>query len=435
MIKKIKKNAPYIFLFCLIFLFYVAKMQLMGDDIYFKEIGNANLLTWLSGRYQVWSSRLIIEAAMVNLLQLPIFIFYMLNALLVVQLAVGICKLLNADQNLYLKWIICLLTLIYPLMDMSTAGWVATCLNYLWPLSFGVIALLPLKKAIDGASVSCWCLLYSAFSLIFACNQEQMCALIVGFYAVGIGYMLYRRQKVEKYIWLLVVLAVASLLFIVICPGNGARYTDEIDKWYPQYGSYGLLHKTVLGVASTVATIFSTKNWLFLLLVLLLAYMGIKNINRGRAYFFISCTPALIYLFFTGFLQDYLGQGAVTDILLQFSKTVDFLAITKLQILFAFGVSCLFVGAVVAAIFVQKNMPANLGLAVVMLAGFASRFIMGFSPTVYASSLRTFIFLYFAAIFCLGALTKKLSTQKEKNVWLLALLDFAAYQYVGLFLM
>jgi len=43
-----------------------------------------------------------------------------------------------------------------------------------------------------------------------------------------------------------------------------------------------------------------------------------------------------------------------------------------------------------------------------ILIGFATRVVIGFSPTVWASSLRTFIVLYFALIICIIYLSKEL---------------------------
>ncbi len=430
--QKLKSKFPYLALFLLIFAFFLLKLELVRDDLWFQQISITG--DWISTRYHTWSSRLVIEIVMICLLQLPTWVFSLLTALLCVQLAAGLAWMIDEELNLYLRCVLCLLFMIYPLAELSSAGWVSTCLNYLWPLSFGIVALFPLRQAMRGAPLSRIGLLYSAACMIFACNQEQMCALIIGFYAVGIGSMLYARKKVNPSIWLLALLAICSFLFIMTCPGNGARFEREVDAWYPQYREFGLMAKAFLGVVSTVATIFDTKNILFLLLVLFLAYRGIREAERGTAFVFLSCSPALCFLFFSGFLQDYLGQEEITQEFNQFADLVNPALFSKPYLAFVLAVSASFVLAMVAALFVQVDRPKRLEVALVLLAGFASRFLMGFSPTLYASLTRTFSYLYFAVIFCLVCLARKLSFRREKSVFLLVLAFFAVCQYIGLYL-
>ena len=50
---------------------------------------------------------------------------------------------------------------------------------------------------------------------------------------------------------------------------------------------------------------------------------------------------------------------------------------------------------------------------IIFLAGFASRMIMAFSPTLYASSTRTFIFMYFSIIICGTFIFKEILNNME----------------------
>jgi hypothetical protein len=52
---------------------------------------------------------------------------------------------------------------------------------------------------------------------------------------------------------------------------------------------------------------------------------------------------------------------------------------------------------------------------IIFLAGFASRMIMIFAPTLYASSTRTFIFMYFSIIVCGIFVFKEILNKMEND--------------------
>jgi hypothetical protein len=57
--------------------------------------------------------------------------------------------------------------------------------------------------------------------------------------------------------------------------------------------------------------------------------------------------------------------------------------------------------------------------------------LMGFSPTVYASSYRTFIYMYFSIIICLIILmNKQLPQLKEKKIFINLFMAVCAFSYM-----
>ena len=85
-----------------------------------------------------------------------------------------------------------------------------------------------------------------------------------------------------------------------------------------------------------------------------------------------------------------------------------------------------------------EKMEQYLFIAVILAAGFATAVVMGFSPTIYASAGRVFIYLYFAFIFACAYCYKKASytkqeTTAEHKVWMIAAVAWAManFGYVG----
>lgn len=99
MLEKLKRN--YVLIFSLIvFLIMLIKhlnVELgTGDDIWFLDIAQkTNLIEYLTMRYSTWTSRLIIEAIMLILLQLPSLVWIVLDSLIFVLVYYAIIKILN----------------------------------------------------------------------------------------------------------------------------------------------------------------------------------------------------------------------------------------------------------------------------------------------------------------------------------------------------
>lgn len=87
--------------------------------------------------------------------------------------------------------------------------------------------------------------------LVFATNQEQVCAWLFG---LSLSFLLYRivknrrLTKNDSYIIISVLICAASLVFILTCPGNNRRFIAEINSWFPQYTSLSFFEKLQLGV-------------------------------------------------------------------------------------------------------------------------------------------------------------------------------------------
>jgi hypothetical protein len=67
----------------------------------------------------------------------------------------------------------------------------------------------------------------------------------------------------------------------------------------------------------------------------------------------------------------------------------------------------------------------------ILATGFISRVLMGFSPTVYASSYRTFLYMYFSIIICLIILmNKQLPQLMEKKIFVYLFAIVCAFSYM-----
>ena len=104
-------------------------------------------------------------------------VWRILNTLVAVGIAWFMSKLVN-DVHKY-AWPVCFCVIMYPFIDMSTAGWRATMLNYWWPLFTLLVLAYYLKKVMQGKTLRIYEYIISIIFAIFTCNHEQTATVLL----------------------------------------------------------------------------------------------------------------------------------------------------------------------------------------------------------------------------------------------------------------
>ena len=209
-------------------------------------------------KYYNWSSRQLIESVL-YFISVHSHVWMLLNSLVITMIA----KLIEAifcNHTIKMKILCCIGTLIYPLIDMSSAGWMATTINYYWPLGAILINLYYLKKANNLIKLKWYEYIISSIALLFAANQEQGFAILLGTYFFYIIYCFINKRKISFFVILNIVLIIASGTYIFTCPGNWVRKKQEVKNWFPDFGTLSFFRKIEIGISSTVYTILFKNN-------------------------------------------------------------------------------------------------------------------------------------------------------------------------------
>lgn len=428
------KYTPFICLFFIMLFFHTRFNLDFRDDIWFEEKSTGSFFEFLSTRYEEWTGRLIIEAIMILIHRLPDFVWWISNSFMYVLLAFNIYYLIG-KKNIY--WII-LTLLLYPIFLLGEAGFIATTLNYLWPLALGLIAFYPIRHIYDGKVEKVWTYPIYILSLLFACNQEQMCAIIVSFYFIFI-IDLFRKKKITKFIIISFIISLASLIFVLTCPGNSLRNIAEVERWYPVYKSFTIIDKVYLGVVTTSLMTVVNKflPFIFLSILLPIIHFRKKSSNFIKAVSLIPIVLLAIYNNFLGIVSTYFSgfyeliRGA--KYFLEGRPTIDY---NEVSTLFSITVSILLIGSLLISIYkvFEKDKEKYL-IPLILLAGFASRFILGFSPTIFASGLRTFFIFEISLIIISVYLIDKLDSEKTKFLLKFGLIIFSLMQLINLYIL
>lgn len=400
-IKKLKllylnENFPFLLLFLYICLLHIF-MIICGDDLSFQSsLNNQSFKSFLIFRYDNWTSRLIIEGAMVLLLKVGFLLWKVLDIIIYMLLAYSISELFNKNKTKDWDILLVFLIVLYPIKDMSTAGWTATSMNYIWPLSLGLYSLISIKKVISNNKIHIIHYFLYVAALIYASNAELNIIWLVPTFAVAFFYNIIKNKKVSILLCLELFISIINLYFFIKCPGNANRLNLETQTWMPDFETLSFWEKCYLGISETIVYFVNNNNSIFLLFSVILCYGVFTKYNKNL-YRLISMIPViccLVSLFSKTFPIIYL---AYEKLFIEYNMEMSsYNGLWKAFHLFLYFI---LIGSIIISIILilEKNY-LTLTSLFILAAGFASRVALGFSPTLYASGTRTYLLLYFSFI-------------------------------------
>ncbi|GAY77936.1 glucosyltransferase [Sporolactobacillus inulinus] len=242
-----------------------------SDDARFKVIlKNNDLFQWLHARYFTWTSRVLLEAVMVPVLHAGDWLWKWIDVLMIAVFVLALSKLFVKSRFAACNWLIILLFLLIPVRAFNSAGWAATTCNYLWPMTMGLIALLPLKKLLNGQRLPYYAYIICIPALIYAANQEQLCvALLIVFGAFIVFFAFQHRFYLFPVIQFLITMA--SFIFIASSPGNHARLMVQVVRSNHHFFMLSVANKLEIGAfSSTLNHFIFTFDPIFLILCILI---------------------------------------------------------------------------------------------------------------------------------------------------------------------
>lgn len=390
------------YMFMILFIFVLAYFMLTkkaNDDLdCIKDLVGRSLKDYLIYRYNNWSSRLIIDGMMIMLCKnVKYKVFCVLNAATYVVMTIIISKIFNKEQNKNINIFLCFLVLLYPLSHLGSAGYIATSINYLLPLTCLFYSMYVVLQIINNKKFSKISYIIAIITTLIACNMEQTCITFVALlFFIEIFSIIKKKDKKKNwYIIVLFAIAIIELIFIAKCPGNSVRYNSEIKKWYNNYANYGLKEKIYLGIIPTASEILNQKIIFTVFALLLMIYTFCKSKNK------ILRTLSVIDFSF------FLLMGTFSNL----TKTIyqnssKFFEIVNSQDIYGNSIALPNLICLAIILFVSLSLiyllyevfDHKLEYPLILIVGFASRIMMGFSPTIFASCSRTAIILYFSAL-------------------------------------
>ena len=237
-IEYIKNNVWIIYLILFIFMIIRHTSIKLGtaDDVWFLEKSKMGLINYTQMRIRTWTSRNIIELVMLILLNVNKWVWILLDSSMFVLILYSLRRIicLNKGNDWFITFFLMLIIILFPFQVFGDAGWYATTLNYVWPLALGLYGLSYIMQVLSNTKVSFIQKVSYLIASLYAINQEQMCALFVGFYMLFVVvYGLVKHRKITILAYIILVLSFIMLGYHALCPGNELRKVAEINAYYP----------------------------------------------------------------------------------------------------------------------------------------------------------------------------------------------------------
>lgn len=422
-VKKVFQNGNWVFfaIFILELILTIFITPNKYDDSKFLEwlTTDRTIINILIERYQTWTSRVIIDGTLFSILRTSKYLWVFGQAGMMTLLGYSISALFIKKENKKeLNPAILFLILLYPLDVMASAGWGASTVNYIWPLATAMFSFIPIKKVLNGEKIKIPECVFYMFATLYACNQEQTCAIVVGTYLVFSVLLAIKNKKLHPFIVIELLLAIASLVFILTTPGNYVRQEAEVIENFPNFNMLTIQDKLSLGVTSTLGIIIGNLSIPFGVLSLIIA-VYVFCTYKEKLYRIISLIPILsvsilgYFCDITTSIFPYFAtlRGVITqsDVILTPANCDNFFYAIPLMF------SLIIIASIVLSLLlIFKNIKNNIAVFV-FLVGLASRLIMGFSPTIFASVIRTMVFFDFAMLISALLIWQDFVTKTDKN--------------------
>lgn len=410
---RINVKATYVLMFIFFYLAHI-NLDYYGDDYVFKSFFAENgFLQSLEIRWNTWSSRLIIESVLMLFSQ-SFYIWKIANSLVLVVLVYALTVLTYKTVNSSRLFFVFLLIHLYPFKDMYSAGWIATSINYLWPLTFMLLSFVPLKRLTYANNTTHKKLPFKDFfyflGAVFAVNQEQVAFITLIISTVFFIHYYFTRKKTPVYSLLLTIIGAISVVVIIACPGNQERIATDIALFCPDWNTLHFYDKIFIAIQATSSALLK-NTYIIGTAILVSVVVGLKN--KGIKWYSILIVSFYATLIIIRFVCNITGT-----IILPLYAYNTFVADLYNPFFQSFMLFCVHFAALFAYPFFMWKLLGNKALipTFIILVGIASRLIVGFSPTFFASGERTMIFLYFALLYSVLYISTLFIENKEHSL-------------------
>lgn len=182
----------------------------------------------------------------------------------------------------------------------------------------------------------------------------------------------------------------ASVLFyIVSAPGNFIRINAEIARWMPEYTEFGVFDKIMMGLNLCANQLFDNSS-----IPVSLVFIAISLVSRNKWIVILSCLSGIVFLSFSfSFDIRFEPVRDLVDILQpkKFELTTLYTATSLLRV--AIGMLFVVLMAVLLSTIIVGTKWKIIAAGCVFFS-FAPTGVLGFSPTIYASSYRIMFLSY-----------------------------------------
>ncbi len=404
-VNSVARFIPYVIYTLWVLLYHKYMNLAFGDDVANSALlAEKNLLDVVIDCYNGWQSRIGIIFVMPIIEYYP-WVFLVLDVFINISIMYMIIKIFRLNDTIE-RFLLLSLLLMFNIHDMSSAGWMTTIINYLWPVAALLLLIVLLQYRYSGVK-NLFFIPVSFLILFFISTHEQCVVILISMYLIYLFLYYQQEKKIDMAVLSFVIVCCLCVFLILLSPGNANRMQAEmLLEWSsPLYAENSFLDKVWLGIIRFHAMflaapqIWNHSNFMSVpdhhlsyafSLILIVHCFCIRDKKLKPLDVLLAITPffvLLCYLLasfipFFSYVFSQPGMPFVIDYLdWRFYSPVIF--------------SILFVASFVTYIYRNFNLKYFTVIFVLLLSGLATQVMMGLTPSIYRSGARTSIFLYF----------------------------------------
>ena len=396
---------PFICLAIIMLVLHASAYPPTGDSGIFKRAVEANGL-WSEYETSIgkWSSRIIIELLVRVVSILPYAVWCIFDTGIILLAAASVSMLIHESPNRRkLNWTIALLIIFFPQI-FSNAGYIAATTNYLWPLCFAIFSLVAVKKVYYNEKIRIYQYILFFIATLIGTDMELHALSLAAIFALFLLYFILQKTF-KPFIVIQFIVAVTRVAYsLFFSPGNDNRMQHEIATWMPDFYMHSFVSKINMAVSATLQSYMSKSNFtqsvsvnLIFLCAICVIYIWLTQ--RSSFYRGISLVPLTMSVM--GLMAVFIIPLYPPAHKLLATNVIDLSNFTTIApyIPLLFGILAVLLLTIEFYIIFGSSKKTIL-LIVVLWVGIFTRLVMANSPTLYASSSRTFACLDGAIFFC-----------------------------------
>lgn len=358
--------------------------------------------------YNAWDPRIIIYPIMIWLTGHNIWIWKILDILIMCLLVYSLAAIFNEKGYKSNLLLVMALTLCYPFCHQGSTGWIATTVNHIWTVSFGMYCLSVLVDLYREKKVSAWKYITFCLALIYSTNQIIMTTvmiLLILFWLYKMLSLKGRNKGVVVVSCISVIVIFFNVVIYILCPGNEVRNQFDAMQWEPNWDAMRFIDKIRLGVVEIWGHIVSIPNFLYFIFCALIAVKGWEQLKGSKKW--ICFCPLIIDCLWSAYFLFIIVSGKaaldyyIPNIFIKDSIDMVFQG----GMLVSWLISVLLIMLSVKWIIPDDDTYVELIFFAVL--SHVGGMIVAFSPTVMTSSLRSNTILYISLIACILILLKE----------------------------
>lgn len=405
-----KKNSIILFgmMYVLLVIFDFCLIDKMDDSNFRDGIANfGNIFAWMKFWAENWSGRVIPQGILVLLMQIPDFGFHLCNAGMWMILLFYTWKILDCRGTV--DWKIAMPLLFFGVFALipvkvldDSVFWKSANVTYLWGMATLMVAIYPHVALLRGEKYQRRDYVIAVLACLYASGAEQCGALMSGIMICAVLTRLFREHHVGMDILVLTLFSLVLTAFFFLLPGNSVRVRAEILGNFRNFDMFSTLDRVLLGITYTIGRAEREIPELLALLAVFNLAMILKLKRKDKLQELLSWSTAIYFVCnFFDEMSRQMQEGTT-----YLSSCFSLVEINTID----FGIS----RPILLAEIINVGMVVLLGMNIAWITeqfnilsfsfyfgGLATMWLMGFSPTIYASAERPRFIGYYCLLCCL----------------------------------